>query len=153
MTGKVLNYTTTIPASRTVGECQALLARAGAASVAVHYDGGAPSGLTFLLRTPHGDRQFTLPVNVGAVQQLLDRQERAGQIRKGARGSLSTPEHATRVAWRIVKDWLEAQLAIIAAQMVTLPQVMLPYLHVDEDHTLYEVYQAREQAAIEAGPS
>jgi len=32
-----LNYSTVIPAAKTVGECQALLAEAGAASVAVHY--------------------------------------------------------------------------------------------------------------------
>ncbi|WP_189339127.1 hypothetical protein [Williamsia muralis] len=34
-----------------------------------------------------------------------------------------TPEHALRVAWRITKDWVEAQLAIIETQMVTPAQV------------------------------
>jgi len=28
-----------------------------------------------------------------------------------------TREHAARVAWRICKDWIEAQLAIVDAEM------------------------------------
>ena len=58
----------------------------------------------------------------------------------------STPEHAERVAWRIVKDWLEAQLAIIRTEMVTLDQVMLPYMVGDEGHTVYELYRDRQLA-------
>lgn len=49
------------------------------------------------------------------------------------------------------KDWLEANLALIDAQMATLTEVMLPYLVVDADRTLWEAYREREQAAIEAG--
>jgi hypothetical protein len=61
----------------------------------------------------------------------------------------STPEHAERVAWRIVKDWLEAQLAIIKTEMVTLDQVMLPYMRGDNGATIYEIYRDQ-QLAIEA---
>src|SRR6266516_4278852 len=112
-----LNYTTSIPVAQTVGECQAILAKAGAASVAVHYKDGVPVGLSFALRTPHGSRNFTLPVNVGGIHQVLIKAERDGKfagLRK-ARDQFVSHEHAGRVAWRVVKDWLEANLAIIAA--------------------------------------
>jgi hypothetical protein len=149
-----LNYTTTIPVTQTVGECQALLAASGAASVAVHYEDGLPSGLSFTLKTPHGTRAFTLPVNVDGVQRMLAEANRKGQLRsdghKNAR--LEGREHASRVAWRVVKDWLEANLALIAAQMATIDEVMLPYLVVgDDDKTLWQAYREREQAAIEMG--
>jgi hypothetical protein len=49
-----------------------------------------------------------------------------------------TREHAADVAWRVVLNWLEAQLALIAADMAKLDQVMLPYLAVDGG-TLYEI--------------
>jgi hypothetical protein len=151
--GRPLNYTTTIPAAQTVGECQATLAAAGAASVAVHYDDGQPAGLSFSLKTPHGQRNFTLPVNVDGAQRVLAKAERDGQFaaaRKRA-GTYSSREHATKVAWRVVKDWLEANLALIAAQMATIDEVMLPYLHVGDDKTLWQAYREREQAALMPG--
>lgn len=148
-----LNYTTKIPAAQTVGECQAILAQAGASSVAVHYQNAEPSGLSFRLDTPHGRRNFTLPVDVAAMQAVLQKAEKAGDFAslKKASASFTNRDHAANVAWRVVKDWLEANLALIAAQMATLTEVMLPYLHVDEDRTLWQAYQEREQLALEAG--
>jgi hypothetical protein len=149
-----LNYTTTVPANRTIGDMQALLAGHGAAAVAVRYIDGKPIGLTFTLSTPHGPRHFTLPVNVPAVHRLLIEQDRTGKLTAAAKrkkGSFSTPEHAERVAWRVAKDWLEAQLALIEAAMATLDQVMLPYLHVDGELTLYDAYRDSEQRALPSG--
>lgn len=150
-----LNYTTAVPADRTISECQRLLGRHGAAAVAVHYDqGGRADGMSFTLRTVHGERSFALPVDVAAMRGLLLTQERDGAFktsRKSA-GTFSSPDHAERVAWRVIKDWLEAQLALIDAQMATLDQVMLPYLHVEPGRTLYEAYRAREDAVAIGAP-
>lgn len=151
-----MNYTTKIPAAQTAGECQQILARSGASSVAVHYEDGQPSGLSFRLRTPHGDRNFTLPVDAAAMQAALLKAKRDGLFAslKGhaAHDQWISREHAERVAWRVVKDWLEANLALIAAQMATLTEVMLPYIHVDEERTLWQAYREREKAlALEAG--
>lgn len=147
-----LNYSTSVPVARTVGEVQAMLSGHDANAVAIRYRDKVPVGVSFQLTTPHGERTFTLPVDVDAVQRLLAAQARAGKFKASVpRGGWATPEHAARVAWRVVKDWLAAQLAIIEAQMATLDQVMLPYLHVDGQATLYEVYREREQRAIEGG--
>lgn len=153
MANRPLNYTTTIPAAQTVGECQNILGAAGASSVAVHFEEGQPSGLSFSLRTPHGQRNFTLPVDVKAMQAVLVRAERSGEFAslKKASGKFTSEAHAADVAWRVVKDWLEANLALIAAQMATLAEVMLPYLHVDEDRTLWQAYQDNERKALTAG--
>lgn len=148
-----LNYTTTVPVAQTVGECQGILASAGASSVAVHYEDGQPSGLSFTLKTPHGTRAFTLPVDLDGMQQVLAQANKEGRLRsdghKNAR--LEGREHAARVAWRVAKDWLEACLALIAARMTTIETIMLPFLHVDGDRTLWEAYRDREQAAIGMG--
>jgi len=45
---------------------------------------------------------------------------------------------AVRTAWRIVKDWVEAQMAILETEMVTMEEVFLPYLLVAGDKTLYQ---------------
>lgn len=147
----VLNYTTTIAAARTISEIQTLLAKHGAARIAIDYADGSPSGLTFSLDTPHGSRLFTLPVDVDAMHRLLIQEYDAGRI-KNRRPPMRTREHAERVAWRVIKDWLEAQLAIVQTQMAAVDQVMLPYLRVDENRTLYAAYTERENVlAIERG--
>jgi hypothetical protein len=124
---------------------QAALGKAGAAQVALDYANGGPSGLGFTLPTPYGPRSFALPVNVDAVHRLL-----AQQAGKNSRVKADRAQ-SERVAWRIVRDWLFAQLALIEAEQASLDQVMLPYLRVDDSHTLYDAYRARDVAMIEAG--
>lgn len=148
-----LNYTTTIPVHRTVTECQSLLAAAGASTVSMDFDDGQPAGLSFTLKTPHGPRHFSLPVDVPAMQAVLVKAEREGQFAsmKKAAGKWTTTEHAARVAWRVIKDWLEAVLALVAAEMATIDEVMLPYLILDvggESKPLWQHYRDQEQAAL-----
>lgn len=148
----VLNYTTQIAASKTVGEVQQLLARHGASRIAVDYLDGAPSGVSFSLATPHGPRLFTLPVDVDAMHRLLIAEQDAGRLRGGRSVAvMRSREQAERVAWRVIKDWLAAQLALVQTEMASVDQVLLPYLHVDGERTLYAVYRDREDVlAIEA---
>lgn len=116
-----LNYTTKVPVSRTLAEVQAALAAHGADAVATTYTDGQPSGVRFQL---HG-HTYDLPVDVDAMHRLLAGSRPNGGVSLTVYHS---PEHAARVAWRVVKDWLEAQLALVAAQQVPLDEVMLPYL-------------------------
>jgi hypothetical protein len=103
--------------------------------------------MTFGLVTPHGPRLFTLPVDVDAMQRLLAGHKPSGGMSMAA---FRSREHAERVAWRVIKDWLAAQLTLVATDMAALDQVMLPYLHVDGDRTLYAAYRDRENVlAIE----
>jgi len=140
-----LAYTTTVPVARTTAEMQDLLGKSGADAVAVLYEDGKPVGMSFSLATPDGQRSFTLPVDVGAVQKLLTTQKR-----KSSRVD-DRPAQAERVAWRIVKTWLAAQLALIDAQMATLDEVMLPYLNTAPNRTLRDDW--RERRAIGPGDS
>ena len=141
----LLNYTTTVPASRTIGQVQGLLVEAGARQIMAEYDDvGRATGIAFVVQTGYGPRSFALPVNASRVQAVLGRDKKV-PVR------YQTPEHAERVAWRILKDWLEAQLAIIATEMVTLDQVMLPYMQDGgSGRTVYELYVDR-QLALPAG--
>ena len=141
-----LNYTTSIKAEKTAAECLTILGKSGASAIAVTYTDKKPSGLAFRLDTQHGGKDFQLPVNVAGVHKRLMAAHKRGDIARG----YSTSDQAERTAWRILKDWLEAQMAIIDAQMVSLDEVMLPYLQVDGSRTLYQAYLEREQLALEA---
>lgn len=141
----LLNYTTAVPVGRTIGQIQGLLVEAGARQVMTTYDDvGRALGIAFAVQTGHGIRTFVLPVNAERVEAVLKRDRVAPRY--------ATPEHAERVAWRIVKDWVEAQLAIIRTEMVTLDQVMLPYMRSDDGRTMYELYLNQQLALPAPGP-
>ena len=133
----ILNYTTVITTEKTVGEIQAMLVRAKAAAVLTEYEDLILTAISFRVPTRDGLLTFRLPANVPRFYQVLLRD-------KSVPARLRTQEQAARVAWRILKDWLAAQLAIIEAGMVDLAQVFLPYLQVTpEGRTVYEVLSDR----------
>lgn len=130
---KLLNYTTTVPVARTIGQVQGQLVEAGARAIMTEYtDAGRITGISFAVQTGYGMQSFLLPVNAHKVLKVLERER--------VQSRYQTEEHAERVAWRILKDWLEAQLAIIRTEMVTLDQVMLPYMRAEGDRTVYELF-------------
>ena len=126
----LLNYTTKIEAHKTAAEIQEILAKHGAKAILIEYDNGQVSALSFQAATPHGDIGFRLPINAEATLRVLQK--------TNAPPRFTTKEHAVRVSWRIVKDWVEAQMAILETRMVTLDQIFLPYMVFPEGDTLYQ---------------
>ena len=144
----VLNYTTQIEVSKTIGEVQRMLAEHGANRIGIEYADKQPSAISFEITTETGTGVFTLPVNVAAMNKLLVQQARAGKLKSVSRAVAESREHAARVAWRVIKDWLEAQLALIETRMVTFDQVMLPFMRLGE-LTVYEEFLS--QRALTSG--
>lgn len=131
----LLNYTTTIEAMKTVGEIQGNLAAHGAKSILIDYgDDGTVEALSFQVPTPHGQVAIRLPIAPDAVLKVLTQQNRLGKVPK----RYANHAQAVRVAWRIVKDWVEAQMAILETEMVRMEQIFLPYVITQGGRTLYE---------------
>ena len=136
----IKNYTTTVDVYKSLGEIQGALASHGARKIMVDYDGaGQPMGVTFGIDTPDGPRDFFLPVNVNGVKAVFARQKIKAQ-----------PQQAERTAWRNVRDWVLAQMAIIEAGQVQLDEVFLPYLTDGKGRTLYQLYQQNGYLALKA---
>ena len=133
----LLNYTTSIEAIKTVGEIQGILARHGAKSIKTDYTGdGQVEALSFLVSTPQGEIGIRLPIDPEPVLKILERQYSLGQLRSHqGRPNLA---RATDVAWRICKDWVEAQMAFLETKMVKMEQIFLPYVITKDGRTLYE---------------
>jgi hypothetical protein len=128
----LLNYTTKVSVEKTVGEIQKCLASHGAKAILCEYDErGNVVTLSFKVSVGQQDLAFRLPCDWRPVLKLLE------QDRKVPR-SFRTQEQALRVSWRIVKDWVEAQMAIVDTKMVQLEQVFLPYAIMPDGRTLYE---------------
>jgi hypothetical protein len=143
----ILNYTTTISPQKTVGEITALLAKAKAQAIMQEFDGfGTPSAVSFRINTEFGMMTFRLPANIQRVHKVMARD---ANIPRSQRTELQ----AARVAWRIVKDWLEAQCAMMQAGLVDVEQVFLPYAQAADGSTLYEQLRARRFDQLALPPS
>lgn len=146
----ILNYTTSVPVDRTMGELVALLANHGASRVGAYYEAGTPVGLGFAIATDFGLRSFDLPANIDGVLTVL---EREWPKTRAKNHSVKRPDRAqaTRVAWRILKDWVEAQVALIEAGLSSIDVVMLPYMVTDTGRTVAVEYRHQQgHLAIEA---
>ncbi|MDY1005731.1 hypothetical protein [Curtobacterium sp. CFBP9011] len=140
----ILNYTTTVEVAKTMGEIQAALARRGVKRISTLFDDdGVPAGLGFTMQTDYGVQEFQLPVRTDGVLAAMKRDAKVPATK-------CTPEQAARVAWRIAKDWLEAQAALIDAGLATLDEVMMPYMLVAPDRTAY-IDMRHRFLAIEGG--
>lgn len=127
----ILNYTTKVDVYTTIGAIQGQLVKHGARKIMQDYDDeGHIMALSFQIATPAGIRGIRLPANVDAVAEVLRRQK-----------VKCDREQAERVAWRIVKDWVEAQMAILESEMVQIDEIFLPYMIDNTGQTVFEAYR------------
>lgn len=111
----LLNYTTKVDVYTTLGAIQGQLVKHGAKKIMQDYDDQQRiAAICFLIDTPFGLRGIRLPANVDAVHEVLRRQK-----------VKCDREQAERVAWRILKDWVEAQMAILESEMVQMDEIFL----------------------------
>ena len=88
--------------------------------------------MKFLVYTAIGEIPIALPVNVEAVQKILSAQKKRNSNVK------ATSEQAERTAWKCLKDWVDAQMALIQIGMVSIDQIFLPYVINKGGKTLYD---------------
>jgi hypothetical protein len=144
----ILNYTTEIKVETSMGEVIGALTRRGVTRIATVFDdNGVPAGIAFTMKTDYGLREFDLPVRTEGVLKVLTEQRKTNTRVK------ATPEQAARIAWRIAKDWLEAQSALIDAELASLDEVMLPYMVGKGGKTVYSVIREDGMKAIAGGQS
>ena len=99
----LLNYSTTVDAYKTVAEIEQMLVKHGAKSIMKSYEGEDVTSLSFLIDTGNGNIPVKLPVRLDDVLQVLTEQKKAHP----KANIKATREQANRVAWRILKDWIE----------------------------------------------
>ena len=132
----ILNYTTTISAEKTASEIQSRLVKAKAQAVLCEYgDDGVMSAMSFRVPTKYGVISFRMPANTTGVLRVLTRDSRVPK-------RLKTKQQAANVAWRVLKDWIEAQLAIVEAEMADMAEVFLPYAQDNSGRTMYQALEA-----------
>lgn len=114
--------TTMIDAQKTAGEIISELVRAGATSVNTDYKNGQISGLRWVMRINGQDVLFDMPARVEPIVKLVGDRARA-----------------TRVAWRQLLRWVQAQNAMIETGMVAAAEVYFAYVvHPGTNQTMFQ---------------
>ncbi len=116
----IKDYTTKTPASQSIQEIQNELLEHGATGFMMQYEKGTGriQALRFVLDIDGNQVPFQMPVDWRAFQRVL----------KGQNVSRWDDEdYCYRVAWRNIFHWIESQMALLETQMVSLPQIFLPY--------------------------
>ena len=131
---RLKNYETGVAWQKTISEIEELLIAIGASAILKTYRGdGRIEALSFKYQS----RGYRLPASSEKVAELLKGYPgftRASQQRR--------EEQAENIAWRNIRDWLEAQVALIRTSQVEVEQIMLPYMW-DGKSSLYEKFKER----------
>lgn len=97
----------------------------------IDYSEGEPSSIAFALSLNNTTIGYILPINCEGVGAVLAQQK------------VKTDKAQTRrIAWRNVRDWVLAQLALIEAGNVTADEVFLPYMADKSGATLYQLVKS-----------
>jgi hypothetical protein len=126
----IKSYTTCIDSFKTIAEIMQRLAKSGATDVTTRNDAnGNPIAVSFTINFAGNLLNFRLPCNFEGVFNSLKKEKIAAKFK--------TIEQALRVSWRIIKDWVDCQMAIIEAKIASMTEVFLPYLILESGQTLF----------------
>lgn len=140
----ILNYTTSIDCEKTIGEIQKCLVKHGATKIITDYADQVPVAVTFSLTMNGTLIAFTLPANYEGVLSVMKNDRKIPRNK-------CTKAQALKVSWRIVKDWTEAQCAIVEAKLADITEVFLPYAITANGNTLYKEIQGSGMKMLKSG--
>jgi hypothetical protein len=129
---KLKNYTTQVPASKSITEIEQILISFGADKIMKDYRG---DGRVLSIVFQHKKIAYKLPANVEKVFTIITNGKRV-------RSKGNYEIQAERIAWRVIKDWIQVQLSLIEIGQAEWDQVLLPYSF-NGEKTLYEIIKER----------
>lgn len=150
----IKNYSTVVPPDKSAAQIVALLVRKGATTISQKFNAaGELVAISFVIEVNGGPIPFVLPVNVDGVAAALHRERPWNRNRNCGKEAYAIKLHAEArwVAWRILRDWVEAQIAMIESGQVEMPQVFLPYATSASGHTVYQAFIEDTQRRLGGG--
>lgn len=140
----ILNYTTQVDANKTVGEIYGILARSGAKEISTEYHNGQTSAIRFVMIHADHPLCFRIEPRPDGVLKSMQRDNVAYAKR--------TAIQAHRVAWRIMKNAVEAQIAIFESQQGDMAEVFLPYAIDGKGDSFYKIFTDQRIKSLNPAP-
>ena len=144
------NYTSKVPASTSIAYIERKLVQHGATRILKTYDSDKRvEGICFALPIDGVDVHFKLPARVANCEAVL----RANLSSRAQPETVKkVPAQAERTAWKIVSDWIDAQMAMIELAQIEVMEVFMPYIF-DGKQTYYELVKKKGYKALLPGAS
>jgi len=130
----IKNYTSSVPVSRSVQYIVDKLVRHGARNIMQLYNEKKQlTGICFITDQNGKNMPFKLPARVDNCEKVLRAQVRRPTEEKYKK----IREQAERTAWKLVSDWVDIQMSLIALDQVEFLEVFLPYVYFPAQEKTY----------------
>jgi len=131
----IRNYTSTKDPSWSAQKMLQVLSEHGARRISMDYGpDGELQALTFMMTFGAGPLHFRIEPDPDGMLQAMEEDD-------GVPNSKCTEEQARRTAWRNKHDWLDAQLAEVAANQADMKELLLGFAVTDDGRTVYDRLQ------------
>lgn len=138
------NYTSSVPAERSISYIEHQLARHNVLNISKQYDNGKISSIFFQIENNGKVIPFKLPANIEKCYMVL-----RNQVKRPIEGTEKRLQaQAERTAWKIISDWIDIQFSLIEMEQAEFLQVFLPYIAIG-NQTFYEKLKANDFKQIE----
>jgi len=124
MSTKLKNYTSTVPATKSIASIEDMLMQMGAINISKEIENQKVKSIAFELFVKHGTPPlyFKLEAKVENVLIILRKIKRNTTEKQ-------LKEQAERTAWKICYDWLVMQKTMLELKQAEPLQLFLPYLY------------------------
>jgi len=140
------NYTSTIPASRSIEKIEILLVSAGATHISKSYKDKITDGFVFQIPVNNVPISFKLPAKIDMVYNRMLKGISFHRCRDVDAKKKMIREQAERTAWKILLDWVHINISMIQIDQAKPEEVFLPYMYsYTDDKTLFEIAEANPQ--------
>lgn len=135
------NYLSSSSLPNIFGAIEKTLSSHGARQIIRDYDGqGRITSISFVIATKRGNLGIKLPARFDQVERIFKEQ-----------GIRYKPEQPYRTAWATIRDWVDAQMALIDWEMVKPEEVFLPYAVGKNGKTFFDSFESGELPQLESG--
>src|SRR3989304_3246451 len=132
----IKNYTSTVPANRSVEKIERTLVDLGATNIVKSYnDKKILDSILFVVVVEGNSIPFKLPAKTDLIFNAFWREVQ--RPHDGTRQKIA--EQAERTAWKLLLDWVLVQATMIKLQQAEITEVFLPYvLDMKTNQTFFE---------------
>lgn len=135
----VRNYTTTIDANKTILEVEGILLKFGAQGIYKEYQGTKVNSITFFINKNGQRIPFKIPMSIEKSRRVVENAVKEGKLPRKFLQEPLRSDQGERIAWRIIKDWIDSQLSLLEMHFADAIEILLPYAYNPvEDKTMYQ---------------
>lgn len=119
----IKNYTSEVPADRSILELENTLIKMGATAISKEYENGKITCINFAIINDKNKIPFKLPARIGAIRKLfLSKLNSPTQRQKE-----NAEKQAERTAWKNLKEWVQLQHTMIILEQIEFMEAFMPY--------------------------